>query len=285
MAYNPQNANGQATMANSAPVVIASNQSAVSVSGPLTDTQLRTTPVPVSGTFYQATQPVSIATLPSLAAGSNAIGSITNTAFGISGTLPAYAAIPTFKIDQTTPGTTNKVNIGTDGTVAATQSGTWNIGTLTSITNAVTVSQGTATSLKTQAESYQGGSAVSSSNPLYVTVTSSISGGDSTFHLVSAATTNATNIKASAGKVTGWYIYNSNASARKVAFHNTAGTPTAGASIHSAIVIPGLAAANVSFPDGIDFSTGIAITTVQELTDGGATGVALNDLIINIYYK
>jgi len=30
MSYNPQNANGQATMANSAPVVIASNQSAVS---------------------------------------------------------------------------------------------------------------------------------------------------------------------------------------------------------------------------------------------------------------
>jgi hypothetical protein len=37
------NANGQAAMANSAPVVIASNQSAV----------------PVTGTFYQATQPVS----------------------------------------------------------------------------------------------------------------------------------------------------------------------------------------------------------------------------------
>ncbi len=36
-------------------------------------------------------------------------GSIGNTAFGISGTLPAYAAIPTFKIDQTTPGSTNAV--------------------------------------------------------------------------------------------------------------------------------------------------------------------------------
>ncbi len=42
-------------------------------------------------------------------------GSIANTAFGISGTLPAYASIPAFKIDQTTPGTTNKVStdIGT----------------------------------------------------------------------------------------------------------------------------------------------------------------------------
>lgn len=104
MAYTPANPNGQATMAASSPVVIASNQAAfpvtvtsttvtgsvavtgtfwqatqpvsgtvtanagtgtMAVSGPLTDTQLRATPVPVSGTFFQATQPVSIATMPS----------------------------------------------------------------------------------------------------------------------------------------------------------------------------------------------------------------------------
>ena len=45
-------------------------------------------------------------------------------------------------------------------------------------------------------------------------------GGATVFHLVSTNSTNATNIKASAGKITGWYIYNSNGSARKVAFHN-----------------------------------------------------------------
>ena len=44
------------------------------------------------------TQPVSIASLPALATGTNAIGSITNTSFGISGTLPAFAATPTFNI-------------------------------------------------------------------------------------------------------------------------------------------------------------------------------------------
>lgn len=53
---------------------------------------------PVSGTFWQATQPVSIASLPALATGTNAIGSITNTSFGISGTLPAFAATPTVNI-------------------------------------------------------------------------------------------------------------------------------------------------------------------------------------------
>lgn len=39
---------GQKTMANSSPVVIASDQSPVAVTGPLTDAQLRATPVPVS---------------------------------------------------------------------------------------------------------------------------------------------------------------------------------------------------------------------------------------------
>lgn len=41
---------GQKTMANSASVTIASDHSAIPVSGPLTDTQLRATPVLVSGT-------------------------------------------------------------------------------------------------------------------------------------------------------------------------------------------------------------------------------------------
>ena len=52
----------------------------------------------VTGTFWQTTQPVSIASLPVLAAGTNAIGSITNTSFGISGTLPAFASTPTINI-------------------------------------------------------------------------------------------------------------------------------------------------------------------------------------------
>jgi hypothetical protein len=48
MSYKPSNPNGQATSANSEPVVIASDQSAIPVTGPLTDTQLRNTAVPVS---------------------------------------------------------------------------------------------------------------------------------------------------------------------------------------------------------------------------------------------
>jgi hypothetical protein len=120
---------------------------------------------------------------------------------------------------------------------------------------------------------------------LNVTLQAGATGGATVFHLASAGSTNATNIKASAGKVTGWYIYNSNAAARKVAFHNSASAPTAGTSVYFSLMIPPSSGANCPFPDGIDFSAGIGITTVTGLADSDSTGVAANDLIINIFYK
>lgn len=110
-------------------------------------------------------------------------------------------------------------------------------------------------------------------------------GGLTTYHLVSANTTNATVVKNSAGQVYGWYIYNSNASARKLVFHNASSTPTAGASIFFTVMIPGSSAANVFSDIGIAFSTGIAITTVTDLTDAGTTAVGTSDLNINLFYK
>jgi hypothetical protein len=76
---------GQTTMANSAPVVIASNQSAVPVSGTFWQTTQ-----PVSGTFWQSTQPVSLSSLPALAAGSAVIGHV------IVDTAPTTAVTGTF---------------------------------------------------------------------------------------------------------------------------------------------------------------------------------------------
>lgn len=121
--------------------------------------------------------------------------------------------------------------------------------------------------------------------PWLVSQTPATSGGLSTWHLVSAASTNATVIKGSAGQVYGWYLYNSNASSRKVAFHNTASTPTAGASVFFSLVLPPNSGANVAFPSGIAFSTGIAVTMVTGNADTDATAVASGDIIANIFYK
>lgn len=128
--------------------------------------------VPVSGSFYQATQPVSIASMPTtpvtgtfwqttqpvsgtitanfgtlngaataanqttmnttLGSPFQANGSIGNTAFGISGTLPAFAATPTFNL-----GTISTVATAANQTVVQSALGT-------SATTALTV-QGSAT--------------------------------------------------------------------------------------------------------------------------------------------
>jgi hypothetical protein len=68
--------------------------------------------------------------------------------------------------------------------------------------------------------------------------TPATSGGLTIKHLVSAATTNLTNVKASAGQLYGWCIFNTNAAVRYVKLHNTAGTPTAGTAIVQTIAVP-----------------------------------------------
>lgn len=118
-----------------------------------------------------------------------------------------------------------------------------------------------------------------------VTVTPSTSNGLTTYHLASAGSTNATVVKASAGKLYGWFISNTSSSYTYLAFHNTASAPTAGASIFFKIGIPPSSGANVEFTNGIEFSTGIAFTTVTGAADNDNTGVAANDQIINLFYK
>jgi len=106
-----------------------------------------------------------------------------------------------------------------------------------------------------------------------------------TFHLISLATTNPNLLKASPGSVYGWYIYNNNASIRKVAFHNLKVVPTAGADVFMSLIIPPNSGANAFSTQGIKFSVGIGITTTTGVADSDVTPVGANDLDINIYYK
>lgn len=122
-------------------------------------------------------------------------------------------------------------------------------------------------------------------SPWLVTLSPATSGGFSVASLVSGASTNATNIKASAGQVFGWYIRNRSAGDRKVMFHNTAGTPTAGSSTFFPIDLPAGSAANAFNDTGIPFSSGIAITTVTGAANSDNAAVSANDLIITIFYK
>ncbi len=81
---------------------------------------------PVSGTFWQTTQPVSLSTLPALTAGSAIIGNvrIDQTTPGTTNGVQVNAALPVgtnvigkVSIDQTTPGSTNLVALAANQSV------------------------------------------------------------------------------------------------------------------------------------------------------------------------
>jgi hypothetical protein len=144
--------------------------------------------VAVTGTFWQATQPISAASLPlpsgaATAAGLTTInttlgspfqagGSIGNTSFGISGTLPAFASTPT---------------------VNAAESGTWNV---TNISGSVSLPTGAATAALQSATQAAAGSSssaatgvqgVSGGVPVGVSGTVTANAGSGTFAVSASA--------------------------------------------------------------------------------------------------
>lgn len=103
-------------------------------------------------------------------------------------------------------------------------------------------------------------------------------------HLISAATTNPTVVKASAGRLLGWSVINSSAAWKYVKLHNQATAPTAGTGVVQTIGVPPNGVREWSNEGGVAFTTGIAFTTVTGIADNDTTAVALNDLAIDIFY-
>lgn len=237
------NTQGQKPMANSTPVVIASDQSAI----------------PVSGTV-SVTEPVSVDDNGASLTVDESQVSTDNGGF-TDGTTKVWPAGFIFDEVAGTALTENDVAAARIDSKRA---------TIIAIEDATTRGQRLA---------------VSAAGAASAILKPATSGGHTTFHLVSAGTTNATSVKGSAGQLYGWFIYNSNTSARKVAFHNTSGTPTAGASIFFSLVIPPSSGANVFSDIGIAFSSGIGITTVTGIADSDSAAVASNDLVINLFYS
>lgn len=174
--------------------------------------------VAVTGTFWQATQPVSLAALPALATGSNVVGGVT-------------------------------------------QSGTW------------TVQPGN----------------TANSTPWLTTDTPATSGGLAMSATISAASTNATSVKASAGQVYGIEVFNTNAAARFLKLYNKASAPTVGTDTPvKVLTIPGNAAGAgmvISFDKGLAFGTGIAFALTTGVANSDTGAVAANELVVNIDYK
>lgn len=124
---------------------------------------------------------------------------------------------------------------------------------------------------------------------LWVTQAPSTSNGWSTFMASSgdgstALTATAQAVKASAGTLGGWYIYNPNATATYVIIYNTAqGSVTVGTTNPQMVLcIPATSAANVEFGNGINFTTAISVAAT---TTGGGNTAPSTALEANFYYK
>lgn len=206
---------------------------------------------------------------------------------------------------------TQRVTIATDDVVPVSQSGSWSLaanqsvnvaqmnGAATTMGNGVSgtgvqrvtiASDSTGVVGATQSGTWtvQPGNTANTTAWL-VSQTPATSGGLSISRLLSAASTNGTNAKASAGQVYGWYITNSNASARFVKLYNKASAPTCGTDTPvMTLLIPGAstgAGTNVAFPSGIAFGTGIGYCTTTGVADADTGAVAANEVILNLFYK
>ena len=247
---------------------------------------------PVSGTFWQATQPVSNAGTFAVQDSQDVmLGTDFSSVFGTASLILATQAddvvntsdgIQTSSFLYVFDGTTwdrlkgdstdgMLVNLGANNDVVVSATNL-DIRDLTSVSDSVTVQPGN----------------TANTVPWLVTDIPATSGGLSKFHLVGAATDNATNVKASAGQVYSITAFNVNASPRYLKFHNTAGTPTAGTGVTDTFLIPGNtsgAGVVLNVDKGITFGTGIAITIVTGIADANTTAIGASEVVLNIYYK
>jgi hypothetical protein len=125
---------------------------------------------------------------------------------------------------------------------------------------------------------------------LWTTPTPSANGGLSTMNASSsdggtALTSTAQAIKASAGNLFGYYIYNPNAAAVFVQFYNTAfGSVTVGTTNPLfMLTIPAASAANLMFPHGVAFGTAMSWAAVMTTAGGNTAPTTALDAVA--WYK
>lgn len=106
---------------------------------------------------------------------------------------------------------------------------------------------------------------------------------------ISAATTNATSIKASAGQLYWIYAHNINAGVRYLKLYNKASAPTVGSDTpRLTLPIPASTAGNgflLSLPIPIVFETGIASALTTGVADADTGAVAANEIVVSLGFR
>jgi hypothetical protein len=132
--------------------------------------------------------------------------------------------------------------------------------------------------------------AVSATGGALAEVQPRTAGGLSISRVLSAASTNATSVKASAGQVYTIIATNLNAAVRYLKLYNKASAPTVGTDTPViTLAIPASATGAGFVLDtggmGVAFATGIALALTTGIADADTGAVAANEIIINIFYK
>jgi hypothetical protein len=97
--------------------------------------------------------------------------------------------------------------------------------------------------------------------------------------VMAAATTNATNLKASAGRILGWALTNVTAATKYVRIYNKASAPTVGTDVPVfTIAIPPNSSVQHAPPYPLAFATGISYAITNAVADLDATAVAVGDV-------
>jgi hypothetical protein len=281
MSYNPQNPNGQANMANSAPVVIASDQTAVPVSGSVAIganssvnvAQVAGTATDVnSGLKSAGTQRMVLATdQPQLTNALKVDGSAVTQP--ISGTVTANAGTGTFTIQSNA--SINNAQVG--GNAIATGNGATNTGTQrvtisSDSTGQVALASGATVGINAGSNTIGNVGINAGTNAIgTINVSPAASGGWSVSSQTSLTST--ATVSGAAGKFGGYMFINTNASVAYMQVFDTTGAVTLGTTVPTFVVpIPAGAGANLEITNGIAIASGIKVAATT--TPTGATTVS-----------
>lgn len=116
-----------------------------------------------------------------------------------------------------------------------------------------------------------------------IQVRANATGAATIHHIVSAATTNVAQIKATAGRVLGYCLSNTTATWQYVKLHNVA-SATAGAAVAMTIGIPPNGKAECHIAQGIAFATAISRSIVTGAADNDTTATTLNAVVGDIFF-
>jgi hypothetical protein len=240
------------------------------------------TTVPVSGT-------VTVAGLAQASVTTGQNGNLQLAA--VTTAAPTYTTGQTNPLSLTTGGALRVADVATVALASTTagQTGNLMLGAVTTGAPTYTTAQTNALSLTTggllRVDIGTGGTvAIGSANTVTPNISTTV-GPNTYYTVISAATTNAAAIKASAGTVSAIHATNTSAAARFIKLFNQTAAPTMGTNTPVLnLAIPAGQQLTLSFPHGLRFATGIAIgiTTGSALLD--ATATTAGDVILNMVY-